>query len=98
MGFKSISIEKYINLHLRNNPTENRADLENRLREALTDFQNGIKCSCGNDIWVVGSASVGNSCFTCITGESMPNDDYEIDLAVKKRENKKGQRHIDDIE
>lgn len=98
MGFKSIKIKKYINLHLMNNPTEKRADLEKRLREALTDFQNGIKCSCGNDIWVVGSASVGNSCFSCITGESMPNDDYEIDSAVKKQESKKGQRHIDDIE
>jgi len=37
-------------------------------------------------------------CFTCIIGESYPTDDYEIDLAIKKRENKKGHRHIDEIE
>ncbi|MGE4541145.1 MAG: hypothetical protein AB7D35_07780, partial [Bacteroidales bacterium] len=54
-------------------------------------------CSCGNDIWVIGSASVGNSCFTCITGESYPTDDYEIESAIKKRENTKGRRHIDEI-
>jgi hypothetical protein len=97
MGFKKISIEKYIELHLKHNPTENRSDLENRLKKALKDYQNGIKCSCGNDIWVIGSASVGNSCFNCITGESMPTDDYEIDSAINKRGNRKGQRHIDNI-
>lgn len=98
MGFKSISIENYIKLHLKHNPSENKTKLKRKLNDALTDFQNGVKCACGNDIWVVGSASVGNSCFTCITGESMPVDDYEIDLAINKRENKKGQRHINDIE
>jgi hypothetical protein len=97
MGFKRISIDKYIKLHLKNNPTENKVDLESRLKNALKDYQEGVKCSCGNDIWVIGSASVGNSCFTCITGESMPIDDYEIHSAIIKRENKKGQRHIDEI-
>ncbi|MDP2301974.1 MAG: hypothetical protein Q8N03_06085 [Ignavibacteria bacterium] len=97
MGFKKISIDNYIELHLKNNPTENKADLERRLLSALKDYKNRVKCSCGNDIWVIGSASVGNSCFTCITGESSPTDDYEIEDAIKKRENRKGQRHIDDI-
>jgi len=90
MGFKRITIDKYIKLHLKNNPTENKANLERQLKNALKDYRNGVKCSCGNDIWVIGSASVGNSCFTCITGESMPIDDYEIESAIKKRENRKG--------
>jgi hypothetical protein len=47
---------------------------------------------------VIGSASVGNSCFTCITGESSPDNDYEIDGALLKSESKKGQRHINDID
>lgn len=72
--------------------------MRKRLNSALEDFNNGVKCSCGNDIWLIGSASVGNSCFTCITGESQPNSDYEIDLAVKKRENTKGRRHIDTMD
>ncbi len=97
MGFKRISIDKYIKLHLKNNPTENKVDLERRLKNALKDYREGVKCSCGNDIWVIGSASVGNSCFTCITGESMPVDDYEIESAITKRENRIGQRHIGEI-
>jgi hypothetical protein len=97
MGFIRISIDTYIKLHLKNNPSESRADLERRLKRALKDYKNGGKCSCGNDIWVIGSASVGNSCFTCITGESTPIDDYEIASAIDKRENKKSQRHIDEI-
>lgn len=97
MGFKRISIDNYIDLHLKHNPSEKKADLKHRLISALTDFQNGLKCCCGNDIWVIGSASVGNSCFTCVTGESIPTDDYEIDLAINKCDNRKGRRHLDDI-
>ena len=97
MGFIPISIENYIKKHLENNPSENETDLRKRLSSALVDYQNGVKCSCGNDIWVVGSAALGNSCFNCITGEGLPIDDYEIDAAIKKRENRKGQRNIGDI-
>ncbi len=97
MGSKKISIEKYIELYLRHNPSENKADLEKRLKNALTDHQNGIKCPCGNAIWVIGSASVGNSCFTCITGESFPIDNYEVDLAIEKRNNSEGRRNINDL-
>lgn len=95
MGFKKISISKYVELHMKRNPSENKADLEKKLKNALEDYKNGVKCSCGNDIWVIGSAAVGNSCFTCITGESEPDNDYEIDSAIKKQANRKGQRHID---
>lgn len=97
MGFKPISIDDYIKVHLKNNPSENEIDLRNRINSALADYKKGIKCACGNDIWVIGSASVGNSCFTCITGERFPKDEYEIESAIKKRENIKGRRHIDDI-
>lgn len=98
MGFVAISIDKYIKIHLKSNPRENEKDLRKRLNSALQNYKNGVKCSCGNDIWVIGSASVGNSCFTCITGESQPDSDYEINSAIKKRENKKGQRHIDEMD
>lgn len=97
MGFIPISINAYIKKHLKNNSSENEKDLRKRLNSALADYKKGIKCSCGNDIWVIGSASVGNSCFTCITGESYPIDDYEIESAIIKRESIKGSRHIDEI-
>ena len=98
MGFAPISIESYIAMHLKNNPTENEPDLRRRLNSALNDFKKGVKCGCGNDIWVIGSASVGNSCFTCITGESYSSDDYEIDSAIRKSKGKQGRRHIDDMD
>jgi hypothetical protein len=98
MGFKSISIDNYVRNHLKNNPSENEKDLKIRLNTAIEDFQKGIKCSCGNDIWVIGSASVGNRCFTCITGEGFPNNDFEIDTIVALSEKKKGPRHIDNMD
>ncbi len=97
MEFIAISIGEYIELHLKNNPSEKREDLEHRLEGALKDYKKGIKCACGNDIWVVGSAFVGNSCFTCITGESTPKEDYEIESAVHKRQSRNVQRHIDEM-
>jgi hypothetical protein len=98
MGFTPISIDKFIKKHLENNPAENEKDLRKHLNSALAAYNKGIKCSCGNDIWVLGSAFTGNSCFTCITGESYPDSDYEIDSVIKKRQNKKGQRHIDTMD
>ncbi len=98
MGFISISIDSYIKKHMVNNPSENEKDFRKRLNSALANYHLGIKCSCGNDIWVIGSASVGNSCFTCITGESQPDNDYEIDSAIVKSGNKKELRHIDDMD
>lgn len=84
MGFIPISIDNYINKHLENNPSENRIELKNQIEKRLADYKKGIKCHCGNDIWVVGSAFVGNKCFLCITGEIYPKDDYEIESAVIK--------------
>ncbi len=38
-----------------------------------------------------------NSCFRCLTGESDPDGDYEIDKAIRKRKTISGFRNIDDI-
>jgi hypothetical protein len=77
-GFIPISIAKYIPLHMKSNPRESRSALETALRESLEAAENGECCDCGEPIWVLGSAIVGRGCFTCITGESTPSDDYEI--------------------
>ncbi len=98
MAFIPISVNKYVANYLKDNPSTKEEELRKQLNAALEAYNKGIKCSCGNDIWVIGAAFVGNSCFTCITGESFPEDDYEIDSAIQKRENKKGRRHIDDID
>ena len=98
MDFTSISLESYIRLHLKSNPDQKEKEVRKYLEMALKAYQNGVKCNCGNDIWVVGAAFMGNSCFTCITGEALPDNDYEIDTAIIKRENNKGRRHINDID
>lgn len=80
IGFVPISIEGYIELHLKDNPDANREEIIIALNEALDAYKRGAKCTnCGNPIWVIGSAFAGNMCFTCITGEAIPEDDYEID-------------------
>ena len=98
MAFVPIKINEYVSIHLKNNPKVNKEDLINRLKKALYDYENGLKCSCKNDIWVVGSASVGNSCYSCITGESYPNEDYEIESAIRKIEYEiHSDKHTDEI-
>ena len=41
----------------------------------------GARCQCGAPIWIIGSAQTGLGCFACITGQSDPDQDYEIDVA-----------------
>ncbi|MCB9230099.1 MAG: hypothetical protein H6581_00425 [Bacteroidia bacterium] len=76
------------------NPRENEAAFRKRLVTALEAYQNGVRCSCGNDIWVIGSAVVGNSCFTCITGEAYPCEDFELDSAIRKKQSFDGPESI----
>jgi hypothetical protein len=78
MGFAPITIEAFVKLHVKSNPGEDPAALESRLHKALEAHKAGATCDCGEPIWVIGPAFAGNACFTCITGEAMPDDDYEI--------------------
>jgi hypothetical protein len=77
-GFVPISLKRYVKLHTRANPDTDREDLVHRLRAAMDADARGVLCRCGNRIWIIGSAEVGLSCFTCITGEPIPDNDYEI--------------------
>ncbi len=84
MNFAGISLEKFIAKQSKNNPDTNTKDLRKRLLKGLQDFKAGVKCRCGNDLWVIGSSYLGNGCFTCLTGESDSSGDYEIDKALPK--------------
>lgn len=95
--WKPISIDKFVKLHLKKNPNENEKVLRVRIEAALDDYKNGIKCQCGKDIWIVGSASSPFACFSCITGREHPLGDNEIDSALDKRD-KSGRRHIDEMD
>lgn len=98
MAYIPIHPEEYLEMRLSSNPSMKEDELRQRLYQALADFRRGIKCSCGNNIWVLGSAEVGNRCFFCITGKSNPTTEYEIDKALIKREYRQGHRHIDDMD
>ena len=63
MEFARISLNKYIKLHLKNNPKSNEKEVKENLLQRLKDFKLGVKCRCGNDIWVIGSSFAGNGCF-----------------------------------
>jgi len=84
-NFTPISKQEYVALHLMNNPSTNEGELRKNLEKKLTDFNNKIKCSCGKDIWVIGSASLGNGCYNCLTGETLPTDNYELDSVVAEK-------------
>jgi hypothetical protein len=89
MGFVPIQVAEYVKLHLRSNPGENAADVTERLLFALGAYKAGRRCYCGAPIWVIGSAQTGLMCFTCITGEAYPSEDYEIAEACDKDFGKK---------
>ena len=82
MGFVSISLESYVAKHLKSNPGDSPKAIRAALRSALRAHRSGTRCECGERIWVIGSAIVGNACFTCITGEADPSDDYELEDAL----------------
>ena len=80
-GFIPIKLEDFIGRYLEDNPGASRQEIEEGLQYALEAYKKGVRCECGEPIWVIGSALVGSSCFTCITGEATPDDDFEIDEA-----------------
>ena len=78
-GFTPISIENYLDRHMRSNPDQKRDEVRGAIEEMIQLHKNGGRCSCGREIWVVGSAAAGwPGCFSHITGEAYPDDDFEI--------------------
>ncbi len=100
MSFTPISIDDYVKIHIKNNPDQEERDARKLIHAAFSDYLKGARCSCGNDLWVIGSAFMGNGCYTCLTGESSPSDDYELETALEKREssNKLSQNKADEKE
>ena len=85
MSFVPIRLEEYVKRHLKANPGENAAEFRSQLRQCVADAKAGAQCQCGAPIWAIGSAVAGQACFTCITGESSPDADYEIDEVLRAR-------------
>ncbi len=88
-NFVPINIEKFAQMVVKNNKEDKKENVIKAIKASIKDVRKGIKCSCGNPIWVAGSAFTGNSCFTCITGETDTSEDYEIDEVIKLQKYKK---------
>ena len=84
MSFVPISMADYVRKHCEANRGANAKEEAERLRAMLERYNAGERCGCGNPIWVIGSAQAGLMCFTCITGEAVASDDYEIEGASDK--------------
>jgi hypothetical protein len=80
--FVPISFERFVTHYLNRNRGENPKRFRQSLEEAVRAKRAGKLCTCGNPIWAIGSAVVGYSCFTCITGQADASEDYEIDTAI----------------
>ena len=81
-GFTPISKEALVESYLKNNPGDSRDEIESAVERSLDFYRKRKKCTCGNPIWVVVSTLTGAACFTGITGEAKPDDDYEIEEAI----------------
>lgn len=79
-GFIPIEFENYIERHLEINPNDNPAEIRIALLSMLQEHHKGTQCaSCGKPLWVIGSAISGRlACFSCLSGEPSPDDDYEL--------------------
>lgn len=86
MPFVPIAVVDYVERFLNRNPGSNAAKVRHRLESALGAFRAGTRCSCGAPIWVIGPAEAGLACFTCITGEAAPVDDYELAEACSRHD------------
>jgi hypothetical protein len=84
MGFVPIELSEYVRGFLRTSRGESADAVTKRLQSALDAYQAGSRCHCGAPIWVIGSSEAGNACYTCITGELDPSEDYEIAEACDK--------------
>ncbi|MGB8490414.1 MAG: hypothetical protein WCE64_05100 [Bacteroidales bacterium] len=97
MSFIPISFDDFIKIHAESNPSTNTKVLRIKLESAIEAYRNGNKCSCGNDILIVGAATNSFKCFQCITGKPHPTGEYEIESVIDKVD-RFGRRHIDEMD
>ena len=91
-GYRPVSAEQFIKHYLRNNSDADPGALRKGIEDALEAWRQGVRCACGNPLWVAGSAVAGYGCFRCITGSKEPDGDPELvevigDYAFETEEN-----------
>jgi hypothetical protein len=58
-GFTPIKLKEFVEKYVKSNSGTSRKEITAGLQAALRDYKSGVKCDCGNPIWVIGSAVVG---------------------------------------
>jgi hypothetical protein len=82
-GFVPVRLDQFVLQYLRNNQDADGDALRAAVEDALAAWRQGVRCACGNRLWVAGSAVAGYGCFRCITGTVEPDGDPEIDEACE---------------
>lgn len=82
-GFVPVSIDQFIRHYMHNNKTADGSAVRAGVEDALAAWRQGVRCACGNPLWVAGSAVAGYGCYTCITGSAQPDGDPEINQACE---------------
>lgn len=80
-GFVPVRVNQFVQQYLRNNKDADGDAVRAAVEDALAAWRQGVRCACGNPLWVAGSAVAGYGCFACITGSAEPDGDPEIDAA-----------------
>jgi hypothetical protein len=80
-GFVPVRVNQFVKQYLRNNKGADGEAVRAAVEDALAAWRQGVRCACGNPLWVAGSAVAGYGCFACITGSVEPDGDPEIDAA-----------------
>ncbi|MDL2328504.1 hypothetical protein LJC71_01965 [Desulfosarcina sp. OttesenSCG-928-A07] len=80
--FMPVSLNHFVRVYLSHNPHAEAEAVRAGVEDALAAWRHGVRCSCGNPIWVAGSAVAGYGCFACITGNAQPDGDMEIDQVM----------------
>ena len=77
-GFVPVRLNQFVRQYLNTNKGADGDAVRAGVEDALAAWRQGVRCACGNPLWVAGSAVAGYGCFTCITGSAEPDGDPEI--------------------
>ncbi|GAB6904344.1 conserved hypothetical protein [Desulfosarcina cetonica] len=78
-GFVPVSLSQFVRQYLKKNKGADAETVRAGVEDALAAWRQGVRCACGNPIWVAGSAVAGYGCFRCITGLAEPDGDPELE-------------------
>lgn len=76
--FIPVCLDEFIEIHLKDHPEEKSNVLRIKLESAIEAYLTGKKYSCGNDIWVAGSASNGLSAFNVQLGSHIRQESMKL--------------------